>query len=81
MSLKQHLICELKALQRSIKAAPGDLKIVMRAGRIVNTLREQWRISDAEMKRILMSSEELPARESRLAAPRRELRASPRAAS
>jgi len=53
MTFKEHLILELKQLQKRIKAAPGDLKIVYRAGQLVTLLREQLRISDSEMKQIL----------------------------
>ena len=53
MSLKEHLIGELKQLQRVIKSAPENLRAVTRAGRIVTALRDQFRVPDDEMRRIL----------------------------
>jgi hypothetical protein len=55
MTLKDQLILELKGIQPQLRGKPRNLETVMRAGSIVVRLRERYKVSDAEMIRILKS--------------------------
>ncbi len=50
---KNELITELKRLKPVVTSAPGNYYAVMRAGKIMATLRDRWQVSDDEMKAIL----------------------------
>ena len=52
-SLKQQLITELRRLKPVVTSAPANYAAVMRAGKIMATLRDTWQVSDEEMKEIL----------------------------
>ena len=52
-TLKDQLITELRRLKPVVTSAPSNYAAVMRAGKIVATLRDEWQVSDEEMKAIL----------------------------